>query len=126
MALPAGDDGAGWSEYADSIVSAIGDRTNVILVAHSLGGFSAPLVCDRRPVQLLVLLNAMIPLPGETGDEWWQPNSGRREAQREYLASIGLPPETADDDDATYYHDVPPEVVADAKRRPSPSNPGRR
>ena len=35
-----------------------------MLVAQSLGGFTAPLVCDRVPVDLLVLLNAMIPEPG--------------------------------------------------------------
>jgi len=116
VALPAGDDSAGWPEYADAIVEAIGDRTHVVLVAHSLGGFSAPLVCERRPVDLLVLVNAMIPRPGETGEEWW-PKSGRQQAQQEYLASIG-PPAHAADDDAIYYHDVPPEIVAEAQRRP--------
>ena len=43
VTLPAGDDAAGWAEYADAIMAAIGDRDGVILVAQSLGGFSAPL-----------------------------------------------------------------------------------
>ena len=64
VALPAGDDGAGWTEYADAIVGAVGERTGSILVAQSLAGFSAPIACERPPVELLVLLNAMIPLPG--------------------------------------------------------------
>jgi pimeloyl-ACP methyl ester carboxylesterase len=117
--LPAGDDGAGWSEYADAIVAAIGDRTELILVAQSLGGFSAPLVCERRPVDLLVLLNAMIPVPGETGNQWWS-NSGQDSAQREYLASIGLSPKEAEDDRVLYFHDVPEEVTAEAYRRGDP------
>ena len=71
VSLPAGDDSAGWSAYADTIVDSIGGRTCVVLVAQSLAGFSAPLVCERVPVELLVLLNAMIPRPGETGSEWW-------------------------------------------------------
>jgi pimeloyl-ACP methyl ester carboxylesterase len=114
VTLPAGDDRAGWSEYADAIVAAIGDRPDVVLVAQSLAGFSAPLVCERRKVDLLVLLNAMIPLPGETGNEWWS-NTRRKEAEQAYFATVGLPPETADDELAVYFHDVPPEVVAEAE-----------
>ena len=49
VSLPAGDDSAGWGAYADAIVESIGDRTGVILVAQSLAGFSAPLVCERVP-----------------------------------------------------------------------------
>jgi len=35
--LPIEDDSAGWAEYADAVVDAIGERTGVVLVAHSLG-----------------------------------------------------------------------------------------
>ena len=35
--LPAGDDAAGLPEYADTVVSAIGGRTAVVLVAQSYG-----------------------------------------------------------------------------------------
>ena len=62
--LPADDDAASWSEYADAVVHAISDHADVILVAASMGGFTAPIVCTRRRVDLLVLLNAMIPMPG--------------------------------------------------------------
>jgi pimeloyl-ACP methyl ester carboxylesterase len=114
--LPAGDDSAGWNEYADAVVAAIGGRTDIVLVAESLGGFTAPIVCTRIPVDLLVLLNGMIPEPGETASAWGA-NTRRKEAEREYFASIGLPPEAADDDHLVYYHDVPAELEAEAVRR---------
>src|SRR6266545_4874287 len=119
VALPAADDSAGWSEYADVIVDAIGDRLAPVLVAQSLGGFSAPLACVRKPVEQIVLLNAMIPEPGETGEAWWS-NTGQREAQLEYLATIGVTPEEASDDRVLYFHDVPADVVEEAERRGDP------
>jgi hypothetical protein len=70
--LPYDNDRAGLSEYADTVGAAIGARDDVALVAQSLAGFVAPLVCTRRPVRLLVLVNAMIPLPGETARAWWE------------------------------------------------------
>ena len=114
--LPSEDDAAGWSDYANAVVDAVGDRSNVIVVAESLGGFTAPIVCARRPVDLLVLLNAMIPLPGETGNAWWS-NTGSGSARREYHASIGLGPGEADDDAVIYYHDLPAELATQARER---------
>jgi pimeloyl-ACP methyl ester carboxylesterase len=119
LRLPAGDDSAGWSEYADAIGRAIGNRTDLILVAQSLAGFSAPLVCERLAVDLLVLLNAMIPRPGETGNEWWS-NTGWRAAQRDYLVSIALSPEDVEDERILYFHDVPPEITEEAFERGEP------
>ena len=42
-----------------------------MLVAQSLGGFTAPLVAERLPVSLIVLVAAMVPAPGESPGEWW-------------------------------------------------------
>jgi pimeloyl-ACP methyl ester carboxylesterase len=114
--LPSEDDNAGWSEYADTAVAAVMDHDDLIVVATSLGGFTGPLVCARRPVSLLVLVNAMIPQPGETGNAWWS-NTGSGAAQREYHASIGLSPDQANDDTVVYYHDLPDEVAAEAQER---------
>jgi pimeloyl-ACP methyl ester carboxylesterase len=69
--LPCDDDHAGLAEYAQAVVDAVGDRPEVIVVAQSLGGFTAPLVCDRLPVVLMVLVAAMTPQPGESPGEWW-------------------------------------------------------
>ncbi len=65
--LPCDDESAGLSQYAESVVRAIGDRTELIVVGQSLGAFTAPLVCTRRPVELLVLLAGMVPGAGRDG-----------------------------------------------------------
>jgi pimeloyl-ACP methyl ester carboxylesterase len=114
--LPAEDDKAGWSEYADAVVDAVRERADVIVVAASMGGFTAPIVCTRRRVDLLVLLNGMIPVPGETFNAWWS-NTGSGAARREYHASLGLSPTEAEDDAVIYYHDLPPELRAEAQVR---------
>ena len=41
--LPAGEDGAGLAAYADTIAAAMGDHRDVVLVAQSMGAFSAPI-----------------------------------------------------------------------------------
>jgi pimeloyl-ACP methyl ester carboxylesterase len=74
--LPGDDVNAGLDDYADIVVRAIGERSNVILVAQSLGGFTAPLVCARADVRMLVFVNAMIPQPGETAWSGAHPGNG--------------------------------------------------
>jgi len=107
MDLPCDDDRAGLGEYTDAVVEAIGDRRGeLVLVAQSLGGFTAPLVAARVPVELIVLVTAMVPKPGETGKDWWA-NTGHAEA----LAAQGLPD---DSPETLFTHDVPPEVLAAA------------
>ena len=118
--LPAGDERAGWTEYADAVVEAIGGRESVILVAQSLAGFTAPLVADRVSSTEIVLLNAMIPRSGETGGEWWTA-TGQGDAQRAYLEQIGIDPEDADDDDVLYFHDVPAAVKEETYGRGEPA-----
>jgi pimeloyl-ACP methyl ester carboxylesterase len=102
--LPSADDAAGLPEYADAVVAAISDRERIVLVAHSFGGFTAPLVCDRRPVDLLVMLQAMVPAPGEPPGEWWA-NTGHADA------GAG-----AHEDLDTYFHDVPQPLAEETMR----------
>src|SRR4029078_5540078 len=68
--LPCDDDSAGVEENAHVAIEGVGDRTDVVLVAQSLGGFTAPLVCDRLDVRLIVLVAAMVPRPGESPGDW--------------------------------------------------------
>ena len=84
MDLPCDDESAGLSEYTDTVVEAIGDRTELVVVAQSFGAFTAPLVCARVPVELMVLVAGMVPLPGEKGEDWWA-NTGFASAAREQV-----------------------------------------
>ena len=102
--LPCDDDTAGLSEYRDTVLQAIGDRRELVVVAQSLGAFTAPLVCERTPVELLVLVAGLIPQPGEAGRDWWT-NTGY-ESPTESYGVVG-----------TYYHDVPPGLTAEALKR---------
>src|SRR4051812_49245967 len=71
--LPGPDEHAGLPEYTRLVVDAIGDARDardVVLAAQSLGGFTAAMVCAAVPVRALVLVNAMIPVPGETPGDW--------------------------------------------------------
>ncbi|MFI0483614.1 alpha/beta fold hydrolase [Actinomadura sp. 9N215] len=111
--LPTGDDSAGLREYADAVVEAIGGRADVILVAQSMGGFTAPIVCERVPVDLLVMLNAMVPVPGETGGAWWD-NTGQAQAMADFAALEGRTLSAELDVKESFLHDVPPEVTAEA------------
>jgi len=117
--LPIGDESAGLVEYADAVRAAIGERRDVVLVAQSLAGFVAPLVCEHVPVGLMVLVTAMVPKPGESPGEWFA-NTGWSEARREQAERDGR--EVGDEVAVLteFFHDVPDDVVAEAFRRPEP------
>ena len=93
------EDGSAGLEYADTLGR--GRRSQrPRRLGHSLGGFTAPLVCARMPAQLLVLVAAMVPSPGELFADWWT-NAGYEKSGYEDV----------------FYHDVPPALAAEAKRR---------
>jgi pimeloyl-ACP methyl ester carboxylesterase len=102
--------GATFSDHADAIVAAAGAPNEVTLVAQSMGAFSAPLTCDRLPVAQLVLLNAMIPAPGETAGEWWG-NTGQVEAMRANDLHEGRDADAGFDAQTHFLHDIPPDVL---------------
>jgi pimeloyl-ACP methyl ester carboxylesterase len=96
--LPCDDDSAGLEEYTQTVVDAAGDRRDLIVVAQSLGGFTAPLVCERLPVTLMVLVAAMVPAPGESAGDWWA-NTGH-----EFPEPF--------DPAVVFAHDLPPDLAA--------------
>lgn len=102
--LPTEHADAGWSEYADTVVRAVGPREDVVVVGHSLGGFTAPLAAERLGARLIVLVSAMVAVPGETGMGWWE-SSG-------WAADVGA----SFDDDAIFFHDVEPALAEEARR----------
>lgn len=68
--LPCEDPLAGASEYAAAAIEAFADADDdLVLVGHSLGGLSIPLVAQARPVTRLVFLCALVPRPGRAHED---------------------------------------------------------
>ena len=65
--LPCDDPNAGYAEYVAAVLDTMQsiDGSDVVLVGHSLGCYTAPLVALQRPARRLVLLCAVPALPGE-------------------------------------------------------------
>jgi pimeloyl-ACP methyl ester carboxylesterase len=78
--LPIEDADAGLGDYTRAVTEAVGEARHTIVVGHSLGGFTAPLVCEELRSDGLVYLSAMIPMPGETFGDWWTNTGHDREA----------------------------------------------
>jgi pimeloyl-ACP methyl ester carboxylesterase len=113
--LPGDDRKSGLAVYADIVIGAIAQRSDVILVAQSLAGFTAPLVCARAPVRMVVFVNAMIPEPGETAGAWWGA-TGAAEAREQAATRRGYATKF---DVGTYFlHDVPQEVLRAGPQQP--------
>lgn len=105
--LPAEDLAAGLADYVDAVLTAVGERKQVDLVAHSLGGFTAAAACALLSVTSIALVNAMVPLPGEAAGAWWDATGAV--AAREAAAATGG---WGEFDVATYFlHDLPPDVL---------------
>jgi pimeloyl-ACP methyl ester carboxylesterase len=117
--LPADDDSAGLATYTERVCDAAADVDGpVILVAQSLGGFTAPLVAERRRTDLIVLVNAMVPAPGETAAQWGA-NTGAQQARADYMMRIGLGRKEFDFIE-DFFHDVPEDVKAVVLSTPEP------
>ncbi|WP_433041827.1 alpha/beta fold hydrolase [Dactylosporangium sp. CS-033363] len=101
--LPADDDRADLDDYTETAVKAVGAQRDTVVVGHSFGAFTAPLVADRLGARLLVLTAGMVPAPGEKPADWWD-NVGYRD----------FVPEEPDD---PYFHDVPRPLAEEAQRR---------
>jgi pimeloyl-ACP methyl ester carboxylesterase len=113
--LPSDDDAATLSDYADAVVGAVEGRRHLVVVAQSYGGFTAPLVAARLPVEALVLVTAMIPVPGEKPADWWT-NTGHGDAVREQAQRDGGL--TGHEDPfVTFFHDVPRALAEEAAAR---------
>ncbi|MFI6831090.1 alpha/beta fold hydrolase [Kribbella sp. NPDC050241] len=98
--LPCDDPAAGLEQYVDTVVGAVPHGEEVVLAAHSLGGFTGVMACERLPVREFVLVAAMVPAPGERISEWWE--------------TTGY--DWAGDGVDTFFHDLPAEFAAEARR----------
>lgn len=113
--LPGDDESKTLVDYADAVVEAVGQRRNLVIVGHSFGAFTAPLVADRLPTEVLVLLAGMVPSPGESPDEWWA-NTGYQGAVAEQSKQDGGLTGNADPY-VSFYHDVPRKLAEEAMSR---------
>ncbi|MEV4121562.1 alpha/beta hydrolase [Micromonospora sp. NPDC049645] len=98
--LPIEDSSAGFAEFRETVVDAIGERRDLVVVGQSYGAFTAPLIADRLPVRLIILLTPMVPRPGEKPGDWWA-NTGYRGVE-------GL------SEEQQFFNGVPAAIVAQA------------
>jgi pimeloyl-ACP methyl ester carboxylesterase len=109
--LPVDDPRCGLHEYAQTAIDAIGDANVLVVVAQSMGAYTAALVAHRVPVELLVLVAAMTPAPRESPGDWWE-NTGQPEAARAQAIRDGRDPDGEFDPVEVFLHDVRPDVAA--------------
>jgi pimeloyl-ACP methyl ester carboxylesterase len=111
--LPSDDESAGLAEYTELTAQACDGHDDVVLVAQSLGGFTAGASVGRVSPRALVFVNAMIPVSGETAGEWGDA-VGSSEAR---LAAARADGYSEEFDLETYFlHDVPPDVAAEGEQ----------
>jgi pimeloyl-ACP methyl ester carboxylesterase len=120
--LPGDDPDAGLPEYVALVLDAARDRDELVLVGQSLGGFTVPLVAQTliesgAPPSRIVLVNAMVPAPGETPGAWWD-DVGQEAARIGAAERGGWPVEF--DLDAYFLHDGDAEVAADGEPHQRP------
>jgi pimeloyl-ACP methyl ester carboxylesterase len=116
VTLPAADEEAGLDDYAAAVVAAAPDGP-VTLVAQSMGSYAASIAATKLDVVDFVLVNAMVPVPGETPGDWWEA-VGQPAAAARSAAEDGRPEEL--DPVRDFFHDVPPETVEEAMQRGEP------
>lgn len=118
--LPAGDDTADLFTYADVVRAAARDIPRpLILVAHSMGAYTAPIAAAGLDPALLVLVNPMVPAPDETAGHWWEA-TGQPAAMAAHFERLGFGGREFDPDE-DFYHDVPDAVRAEAASAPEPA-----
>ena len=117
--LPFDDDSADLTSYADIVYDELACVVGpVILVAQSMGAFTAPMVAQRRPAALIILVNPMVPAPGEAVGQWWEA-TGQKQAMRAYFEQIGLDRNEFDVVE-DFFHDVPEPLRTEALSQPEP------
>jgi pimeloyl-ACP methyl ester carboxylesterase len=117
--LPMDDDAADLFTYADIACRAVAQSVRpVVVVGQSMGAFTAPMVAARVPTSKLLLVNPMVPSPGESAGQWWEA-TGQKSAMVANFRRIGLGDKEFDVVD-DFFHDVPAELRDEALRQPEP------
>jgi pimeloyl-ACP methyl ester carboxylesterase len=117
--LPMADDAADLTAYADLACRALGDSADpVVVVGQSMGAFTAPMVAARVPTSQLLLVNPMVPSPGESAGQWWEA-TGQKQAMVANFHRIGLGDKSFDPIE-DFFHDVPADLRDEALSQPEP------
>jgi pimeloyl-ACP methyl ester carboxylesterase len=117
--LPAADDAADLSTYAEAVRAAVAEIDGpLVLVGQSMGAFTAPMVAERLATSHLVLVNPMVPMAGESPGQWWDA-TGQDAAMVEHFHRIGLGDKDFDPVE-DFFHDVPAQVREEAFSQPEP------
>jgi pimeloyl-ACP methyl ester carboxylesterase len=126
MDLPISAPGLGAADYAQTIVDALEDAHEPILLGHSMAGLVIPLVAERRAVRRLVFLAGFLPKPGMSSNQQRaaEPIDGRIAPTTSEWADLGddvwmVGPTTATE---LFFHDVPPDVARWATDRLRPQS----
>lgn len=84
--LPCEDTSCGCAAYRDIVLDAIDDvGDDLVVVGHSAGGLTVPLVAAARPVRRVVFVSALLPLPGRPFTEQ---NEAESILQHEYQSGV--------------------------------------
>jgi len=114
------DDSADLTRHAEIVSDELsGVAGPVILVGQSMGAFIAPMVAERRPAALIILVNPLVPTPGESVGQWWDA-TGQKAAMVDHFDRIGLG-RTEFDMFEDFFHDVPESVRQAALSRGEPA-----
>jgi len=111
--LPIGEIDLGGADYAATVIRAIADEDEVVLVGHSMGGLITPLVAVQRPIARLIFVCAGFPEPRRSHIQVRreQPGEGVGKGPSDAWEQPGgfhmLPPEVARE---MYFHDCSKEV----------------
>ncbi len=131
--LPGDDPTATWDTYAEVVADALSSADDPVLVGHSKGALTTPLVALRRPVKLIVYLCPSTPVAtprpdsppsfqegaldalkiDELGRDWWQPDDAVRDMYRHLdpaLANWAAARLRPDADPGPYPLEAPPRL----------------
>jgi len=103
----------GLEDYAQQVLAQAAGHAETVLLAQSMGAFTAPVVAQRTPLRALVLLNPMTPVPGETPGEWWGA-TGQPQARLAADRAAGRDPEFTVE--THFLHDLPDELREEAAK----------
>ncbi len=118
--LPVDDDSAGaleWAQVAIDAIQRIGRASSsedVVVVAHSIAGLCAPVIATHYPVDQLVFVGGVLPVPGQSFVEHLAANPDAitfPEPQAQGTGPFGLSWEAVR---AGFYHDCPESLARPA------------